>query len=103
MPLLQDRCEGLAPWGLHRSLRPWEEREDTVIALSMVNISHVTARLLNSLLLLLRKREARGSGGSVQTNITQTESERARQALCASVCTHNSGYMITFTKHGNIW
>lgn len=74
MPFLQDCSEGLLP-GVCAGAEAMGRPKDTVIALSMVNISHVTARLLNSLLLLLRKHKARGSGVlSKQTS--------QRQAVC---------------------
>lgn len=74
MPFLQDCLEGLLP-GVCAGAEAMGRPKDTVIALGMVNISHVTARLLNSLLLLLRKHKARGSR-------VLSKQTLHRQALC---------------------
>lgn len=52
--------DGLLP-GVCAGAEAMGRPRDTVIALSMVNISHVTHLLLNSLFLCLRKHKARGS------------------------------------------
>lgn len=57
---LQYYSDGLLP-GVCAGAEAMGRPRDTVIALSMVNISHITVLLLNSLVLCLRQRKARSS------------------------------------------